>query len=850
MTSILKRSKQKDVPEPNTKSGKNRREGALYYFPERLALTLARIPDYSVTFVEAPSGYGKTTAVREYLKNNLPTSARVYWYTCLGEPPSKAWDGICGLLEHADVGVAEALKELYPPSMETIADIAALVRELRCESETFFVIDNYQLFENAIPRLLMDVFSVHPGSSLRVIFISQPLPRSAENVQNPNIHRLAVKDFLFDEDSISRYCRLSGIKIPEREIGRIGKISEGWISAIQLQIDSYRATGSLMEINDIDGLIETAVWNRLNREEKEFLLSVSLFDGFTPLQASIMYGAEIPKNLNSLLIHNAFIHFSKDSGKYYMHSLLRDYLRRRFELKDEVFRRETTRRAGHACVGTQDYLSAVRFFNFAEDYEAILSMEYRREYFYNQETFVVDMLAEVTRKCQRDMLKKYPFSLLEFAYYMFLDGRFDVYGFLRGCLDEALAEDKNRAEGDGAKIPEHDRKQIEGELALLDSFRFYNDIRRMSEGHRAALELFGGGTSVLYKSTTQWTFGNVSILFMFWRESGHLAEELDAMDECVPIYSTVVSGHGAGSPAVMRAEAALARGDDRAAEVLCREAIFLARSYNQESICLCAERVLAKAALLGGDEVAWDAALSELRQYGSSRYNRVLRRMAELSLASLSLFLDDAQSVADWLRAPESIKRTMFAQAVPYGETMYGALLLAEKRWGELKGMVGPAANRACAMHYVLQQVYYPIYHAVALSAEKKHEEARHRLQDALSLALPDEIYLPFAEAGGAILPTLKSLRKNFEPEKIDALLALCERYASGAAKIKKHSASVKSPLTPREKEIALLAKSRLSASEIASKLFISENTVNSTLKNIYNKLDIHSKTELTKIDL
>jgi LuxR family maltose regulon positive regulatory protein len=826
-----------------------------YYFPERLRSLLTGIASQPFTLVEAPSGYGKTTAVREYLKNNLPTGARAHWYTCFGEPPPKAWDSICGLLRHVDVGVAEALKELYPPSMETIADIAALVRELRCESETFLVIDNYQLFENAIPRLIMDVFSIHPGSGLRVIFISQPLPRSAENVQNPNIHRLAVKDFLFDEDSISRYCRLSGIKIPEREIGRIWEISEGWISAIQLQIDSYRATGSLMEINDVDRLIETAIWNRLNREEKEFLLSVSLLDGFTPLQASVMYGAEIPENLDSLLMHNAFIHFSKDSGKYYMHSILQDYVRRNFDLKDEKFRRETFMGAGRASVVVRDYISAVRFFNLAEDYESILAMEYRREYFYNQETFIIDMLAEVTRKCPRDMLKRYPFSLMEFAYYMFLDGRFDAYGFLRGCIDEALAEDKNRAEGDSAKIPEHDRKQIEGELALLDSFRRYNDIRRMSDGHRVALELFGGGTSVLFKSKTQWTFGNVSILFMFWRESGCLAEELDAMDECVPIYSTVVSGHGAGAPAVMRAEAALARGDDRAAEVFCQEAIFLAKKYNQDSICLCAELVLAKAAFLRGDEAAWETAVAELQKYDSPRYSRVLRRMGELSLASLPLALDGSKIAADWLRAPESIQRMMFAQALPYGEMIYASLLFADKRYAELKGMLSPATERAKAMNYVLPQVYYRIYGAAASLAEGSHEAARESLANALTLALPDRIYLPFAEVaadrtGVDILPVIKSLRKDFGregsgAEKIDALIALCEREAAGAAKINKHLTTAKSQLTRREREIALLAKERLSTSEIASKLFISENTVKSALKIIYGKLAIHSKAEL-----
>ena len=54
-----------------------------------------------------------------------------------------------------------------------------------------------------------------------------------------------------------------------------------------------------------------------------------------------------------------------------------------------------------------------------------------------------------------------------------------------------------------------------------------------------------------------------------------------------------------------------------------------------------------------------------------------------------------------------------------------------------------------------------------------------------------------------------------------------------------------KSPLTPREREIAQLAKDRLSAKEIADKLYISEMTVRATLRSVYSKLDIHSKGEL-----
>ncbi len=44
---------------------------------------------------------------------------------------------------------------------------------------------------------------------------------------------------------------------------------------------------------------------------------------------------------------------------------------------------------------------------------------------------------------------------------------------------------------------------------------------------------------------------------------------------------------------------------------------------------------------------------------------------------------------------------------------------------------------------------------------------------------------------------------------------------------------------------MAILAKERLSAKEIARRLFISESTVNNTLSRVYEKLDVHSKSEL-----
>jgi DNA-binding NarL/FixJ family response regulator len=56
--------------------------------------------------------------------------------------------------------------------------------------------------------------------------------------------------------------------------------------------------------------------------------------------------------------------------------------------------------------------------------------------------------------------------------------------------------------------------------------------------------------------------------------------------------------------------------------------------------------------------------------------------------------------------------------------------------------------------------------------------------------------------------------------------------------------------LTPWERKIALLAKQWLTVPEIAARLSLTENTVKSAMKIIYRKLDIHSRPELSGVDL
>jgi hypothetical protein len=158
------------APQNPSKTG-----GAQIMLPERLAEQLAGIPDYPLTVVEASSGFGKTTAVREYLRDY---AGDAYWHTALGESGARAWGHICELFARVSPEAVSYLKSLELPCPENLSDIASAVSEIGCRTPTALVIDNFHLIRFAEPVVslgLADALSRHTGDNLNVIVIARQM---------------------------------------------------------------------------------------------------------------------------------------------------------------------------------------------------------------------------------------------------------------------------------------------------------------------------------------------------------------------------------------------------------------------------------------------------------------------------------------------------------------------------------------------------------------------------------------------------------------------------------------------------------------------------------------------------
>jgi len=150
----------------------------------------------------------------------------------------------------------------------------------------------------------------------------------------------------------------------------------------------------------------------------------------------------------------------------------------------------------------------------------------------------------------------------------------------------------------------------------------------------------------------------------------------------------------------------------------------------------------------------------------------------------------------------------------------------------------------ACVYPNLLAQIYTHIYIAAASAQVLKVDNAVTALKQALCIATPDKVYMPFVENGDAIKPLLEKLQEqNMYTDDIIKILVLYEQYHKAAEHmIKENSTQGKAALTERENEIANLAAQGLSNKEIGKRLYISENTVKTQLKSVFKKLNINSR--------
>ena len=193
----------------------------------------------------------------------------------------------------------------------------------------------------------------------------------------------------------------------------------------------------------------------------------------------------------------------------------------------------------------------------------------------------------------------------------------------------------------------------------------------------------------------------------------------------------------------------------------------------------------------------------------------------------------------------EGAERLVMNPCIPMLRTVKQQALLAEKRYAEAA---------ACSREYIEQteksgnllcSIYMRIQLAAVLNMLGKSGEAGEELAHAFDRAAPDGIRMPFAENMSYIEQLMPQIaEKEAYKAEAAAVSELAAVLSRSLGRMSRSSGAIASLLTEQEYRIALLAAERMTNAMIADEMHLTENTVKTHLKHIFDKVGIAGNVE------
>jgi LuxR family maltose regulon positive regulatory protein len=322
----------------------------------RLDVTLH--PGHRMTLVSAPAGFGKTTAVSDWLAD-IPQRwprARVGWLSL-----DAGDNDLPRLMTH----LATALTSVGMPIEATVVDalhsvtettaLTALVNELdRAGHESpgevwVLVLDDYHVIESADVHAAMAFLLAHLPEHLHMLITTRadpPLPLALLRSRG-QLTELRAADLRFTASEAQEFLtHTMDLDLTTAEVGLLEERTEGWITGLQLSALSLGSMDGRAEISAfiaalngssryiIDYLTDE-VLSRQTARVREFLTATAELDRLTgPLCDALTDEADGAQMLEHLERSNLFV-VPLDDGRtwYRYHHLFADVLRARLRVE-------------------------------------------------------------------------------------------------------------------------------------------------------------------------------------------------------------------------------------------------------------------------------------------------------------------------------------------------------------------------------------------------------------------------------------------------------------------------------------------------------------------------------------
>ena len=781
-----------------------------------------------LTCVTAPAGYRKAKAVRGYLAEYGIDALWMNLY----------WDQD-ELLAFWNV-FAQAVRRQFPEAYERISDTDAPrgtgdairvlgVLEEACQNKQLaLVINNYDRAETTkLNKLLQGIIECLP-EQMRLIIISETMPQFVSHGYLFFEHcKMIGKDELsFDLEDAAATAREVNCLLDRVSLERLLAYTNGWPSLTESILSNM--PGSRMNTAYVKNIciraFSQAATEQLDMREKEILMVLCHLDRFDAEQANEIIGYESSELLSDLLAHMAVdtVFLDQQGDQYTICDSAKEYLRR------ESSRVGTPR----VLAGERNLIrwllisdrigDALRLLHCQGNLNEMLRLleEYTVEQISELDS---ELLVELFQKVDFAQFCQHPTAAIQIAFLLMkfsshAERGKDLLLRLRDYVKENPDQyNQNDILGqiDLALASNADKR-----LRINSLIKVYSDAR--------------GSEDRGIPST--WIVP--SFLCGIHNLEGHLLAEMK--DFAVLCEENGLRGFSNPILCANVAQAEYYLEIGNASKAIYSALEGLPEQGRSDSITLCAYFTMARACLLIGDNDKVHSLVNNLQEMADRSSSMRVKSLVDICIGYLYSCLEEWDKVPAWICREEDGNR--ICKYSSYAYIIRAKYLLAQndslafellsRRWfAELRHNEN-----------LFPKIHYHILKAISAQGMYGMENAASELQEAFSIALPDDITAPFVENGERLLPILQYAQNDNSLKLPDEYaVTLSQMLSKAMNKPITFSAGNKS-LTKREEQILLLLGSGLSYAEIASTLVISKFTVQKHIQNIYDKLNVSDR--------
>lgn len=300
----------------------------IYALP-KLNKQLGQILRLPLTILLAPMGFGKTTAMQEYLEG----CGFAYAQLQLMERQTDndmIWECFTRALKRDLPALAQAFIRVAAPGDS--AERAQLINAIEdsITSQTILVFDNYQNVVSPAIHKFIEILSRRNIPALHIVLISRTRPPIAciEELRLKGLCQIIEKQFFhFNEDDIAAYFKSNGVLLTKEGALSLRAYSDGWVAVLHFVLLEMLSEGKMDCSLILNDLLSQVLRESCNEKELSILYKLSQYQEFNASQADeYAKAADIETLLLRLSNDSALLNYERQRGLFTWSGLTRSYL--------------------------------------------------------------------------------------------------------------------------------------------------------------------------------------------------------------------------------------------------------------------------------------------------------------------------------------------------------------------------------------------------------------------------------------------------------------------------------------------------------------------------------------------